>query len=147
MADAVLNNIVVDAVISNTVIDGVIGTASTLINTRFPRGGIIANPIGLSSLNNGNYIVWVYVDMPVTVNALYGLRRGGTGATINARRIRSGVGSNFLASDLSLVAADTVYSNTTVQNTDLAIGDIVEIMLTSNTGAPTQVAIQIGVNV
>lgn len=119
-----------------------ISTAELSINTRFPRGGTMYNAGGLSA--PVNIIVWLKCDVAVTVTGIYALRRGGSGTTVNARRIRSGSPANFLASDLSLSSADTVFSSTTVQNADVIADDIIEIMLVTAAGGPTHVTIQIG---
>lgn len=156
MADATINTFEIDATVNTSEIDATVNTSEIIasvlsngalnVNTRFPRGAVLVNPIGLSAANNGSYVIWLKCDVACTVTGVYGLRRGGTGALINARRTRAGVPSNFLASDLSLTSADTVFGSTTIQNSDVILNDIVEITLVSNTGLPTQIAVQISLS-
>jgi hypothetical protein len=86
-----------------------------------------------------NLIVW-YAPFACTVTNVRGYRVGGTGATINARRKGT---DNHLGSALSLTNADTWMDGGAVQNTALAVGDKLEIMIVTITGSPTQVAVQV----
>lgn len=97
-------------------------------------GGVLLSPAGAI-----NVITW-YAPFACTVTNVRGYRVGGTGATINARKNGS---SNHLASALSLTSADAWMDGGTVQNTSLAAGDKLEIMVASVAGAPTQIAIQV----
>jgi hypothetical protein len=75
-----------------------------------------------------------------TVTNVRGHRKGGTGATVNARRNQT---SDFLASDLSLASADVWTDGGAVQNTAIAAGDDIEVEIASITGAVTEIAIQV----
>lgn len=107
------------------------------LSTAFSKGGILANPNGIT--DTMNIISW-YATHICTVQYVKGYRVGGTGATINARRNGS---SNHLASALSLTSADTWVDGGSVQNTAYAAGDKLEIMIVSVTGSPTQLGIQV----
>jgi len=103
----------------------------------FSRGGTFVNPNGITAAIN--IIVW-YATLACTVTNVRGYRVGGTGATINARKNGS---SNHLASALSLTSADAWMDGGAVQNTALAPGDKLEIMVVSVADSPTQVAIEV----
>jgi hypothetical protein len=72
------------------------------------------------------------------VIAVKGIRRDGTGATINMRRNFT---SEHLASDLSLPGVDTLYDGGAVQNVSYAVGDIMEARVKSVAGSPTHLSI------
>jgi hypothetical protein len=74
------------------------------------------------------------------VTNVRGHRKGGTGATVNARINQT---SNHLASDLSLAGADAWTDGGAVQNTAYAAGDDLEIMLVSVTGSVTEVTVSV----
>ena len=97
------------------------------------RGGAILNP------STVNAIAW-RAPYGCTVTNVRGYRVGGTGATINARKNGA---SNHLASALSLTSADTWMDGGAVQNQLYTSGDKLEIMIVSQTGNPTQIAIQV----
>lgn len=100
----------------------------------FSRGGAIINPAA-----GTNIYVW-RAPFACTVTAVKGIRTAGTGATINARK---GGTLNHLASALSLTAADTWMDGGAVQNTAYSLGDMMEIMVVTIAGTPTQIAIQV----
>lgn len=75
-----------------------------------------------------------------TVTNVRGHRKGGTGATVNARKNQT---SNHLGSDLSLTSADTWIDGGGVSNVSYAAGDDMELMLVSVAGSPTEVTIQV----
>lgn len=91
------------------------------------------------SPSTGNYIVW---DAPwaCTVTNVRGYRVGGTTADINARQKGS---DEHLSSDLTIASADTWTDGGAVQNTTYAAGDKLEMMITSVTGGPSQIAVQV----
>lgn len=99
----------------------------------FARGGTLINPVA------GNVYIW-RAPFVCTVTAVKGIRNGGTGATVNARKNGA---SNHLSSALSLTSADTWMDGGSVQNTSYSVGDSLEIMFVSVTGSPAQVAIQV----
>jgi len=103
----------------------------------FVRGGTLVNTVDfLAAINT---VVW-YATCACTVTNVRGLRVGGTGATINARKNGA---DNHLASAVSLVNADTWYDGGAVQNTTYVAGDKLEIMIVGVTGDITQIAIQV----
>lgn len=109
------------------------GSAPTNLFTP-TRGGSVLNPTAAV-----NVYVW-RAPFPCTVTNVRGIRRGGTGATVNARRNGS---SNHLSSAVSLSSADTWTDGGSVQNTAYAVGDSLEIMVVSVTGSPTEVGVQV----
>ena len=110
------------------------GVNVALFSDIFSRGGTILNPAAAT-----NIVVW-RAPFACTVQAVKGLRVGGTGATINARLNGA---SNHLATAVSLTAVDTWTDGGAVQNATYAAGDRMEIMVVTVAGAPTQVAIQV----
>lgn len=99
------------------------------------RGGSILTPSGAI-----NIVVW-RAPYACTVTNVRGFRKGGTGATVNARR--NGGGTNHLSSDLSLTSANTWMTGVAPQDTAYSTGDYLEIMLTSISGSPTEIDIQV----
>lgn len=102
----------------------------------YSRGGTLLTPAV------GDYVAW-RCRFASTVNAVYGYRVGGTGATVNAIRRRAGANVDLLASDLSLTSADGWLAGGSPQNTGWAIGDALLISVRSIAGAPTQAGIQV----
>ncbi len=100
----------------------------------FARGGTILDPAGARTV-----MVW-RAPFACTVTNVRGHRKGGTGATINARRNQA---SDHLAADLSLVTTDVWTDGGAVSNTAYAAGDDLEIALRSIAGSPTEIAIQV----
>lgn len=100
----------------------------------FSVGGVILDPTGARDV-----MVW-RAPFACTVTNVRGHRKGGTGATVNARRNQT---SDHLASALSLTTADAWADGGAVQNTAYAAGDDLEIRLASITGAVTEIAIQV----
>lgn len=84
-------------------------------------------------------MVW-RAPFPCVVTNVRGHRKGGTGATVNARINQT---SNHLSSALSLATADAWADGGAVQNATYVAGDDLEIMLVSITGAVTEIAIQV----
>jgi hypothetical protein len=114
--------------------DGSSWIATSYKNEVIGRGGSVLSPTGAV-----NVYVW-RAPYACSVTNVRGIRRGGTGATINARRNGS---SNHLASALSVTSVDTWMDGGTVQNTAYAAGDILEIMVVTVAGSPTEVGIQV----
>jgi hypothetical protein len=75
-----------------------------------------------------------------TVTAVRGRQTTGTGSTINAERV--GVGT-LSASDVTLAVTGTWTASGGLQNTAMAAGDDLAIMLQSVAGGPDQIAIQV----
>lgn len=99
----------------------------------------IYNPAGISEI--AQIPVWLYATKACHVVAVKGYRKGGDATiAINGRRA---AGEPFLASSLVLTSDETVMDGGTVQNTVIAVGTMVEAMLTVVSGSPTKVVIQI----
>jgi hypothetical protein len=94
----------------------------------------IADPAGARI-----FMVW-RAPYACTVTNVRGHRKGGTGATVNARKNQA---SDHLASDLSLTSADTWLDGGSVQNTSYAVGDDMEVEVASIAGAVTELVVQI----
>ena len=97
------------------------------------RGGTVLNP------TPNNILVW-RAPFPCTVKKVWGYRKAGDGGSINARRNGT---DKHLSIDLSLGDADTWTDGGAVQNTAYAIGDKLEIMIVTQTGEPTLMAVQV----
>lgn len=110
------------------------GSAVVTKNMPGSVGGVILDPSGARDV-----MVW-RAPYACTVQNVRGHRKGGTGATVNARVNQT---SALLASDLSLSSADSWMDGGSVQNTSVAAGDDIEIRLTGITGAVTEIAIQV----
>lgn len=110
------------------------GVNVELASTPITVGGVFLDPTAAR-----NVMVW-RAPYACTVTNVRGHRKGGTGATINARKNQA---SNHLASALSLVTADAWADGGAVQNATLAAGDDIEIMLVTVTGAVTEISIQV----
>jgi hypothetical protein len=100
----------------------------------FTRGGTILTPTGPV-----NAIVW-YAPFSATVTNVLGYTDGSTGSVINARRNGT---LPLLVSNLTLSAADTWMDGGAVQNTAITVGDKLEIMVVSVSGAPTEIAVEV----
>jgi len=100
----------------------------------FTRGGTILTPTGPV-----NAIVW-YAPFSATVTHVLGYTDGSTGSVINARRNGT---LPLLVSNLTLSAADTWTDGGAVQNTAIGVGDKLEIMVVSVSGAPTEIAVEV----
>lgn len=105
----------------------------------FEKTGVLYNENGITS--TANIIMW-RARLACKVKAVRGYRVGGTAASINARKNGS---TTFLTGDLSVTTADTWMNGTLKSDAsvNLAAGDKLEFMLTSVTGSPTQVGVQI----
>ena len=75
-----------------------------------------------------------------TVTNVRGHRKGGAGAVVNAQRNQL---STHLVTGVSLVGADVWTDGGVVQNTAYVAGDDLEIVITSITGSPTEISIQV----
>jgi len=85
------------------------------------------------------YMVW-RAPFACTVTNVRAHRKGGTGATINARKNQA---SDHLSSDLSVTSTDTWMDGGAVQNTGYSAGDDLEMEAASITGAVTELSIQV----
>jgi hypothetical protein len=101
-----------------------------------PRGGTVLAP----TLPQ-NVTVW-YAPYDCEVIAVHAFQTGGTtGTTVNARINGT---SNHLATDITISALGAWISSTTVQNTTYAVGDYLQLMITSIPAPlPAEIAIQV----
>ncbi len=106
---------------------------SMLTSQEFSHGATLIDPIV------ANVVIW-QAAFNCTVTKVSAYRVGGGGATINARKNGS---STFLVIDLSVSTTNNWMSGGTLQNATIAAGDSLEIMVTTLSGSPTQLAIQI----
>jgi len=113
------------------------GETSGVLSVNDGFGGTLINPSGITA---GVNIVVGRAKRPFTITNVRGCRVGGTGATVNSRIAGS---STNLSSDLSLTSANTWMDGGAVQNINVNTGDMLEIMLVSVTGSPTQIAIEV----
>jgi hypothetical protein len=109
-------------------------TTFAFVAVEFTKGGVFFDPTGAR-----NAPVW-RAPHACTVTNVRGYRVGGTGATVNARKNGT---LDLLAAALSLTAADSWMDGGAVQNTALAAGDKLEVMLVSVAGSPTEVTIEV----
>ncbi len=86
-----------------------------------------------------NRMVW-RAPYACTVTNVRGHAKGGTSVVINARINQT---SNFLSSSLTVNTMDAWADGGTVQNTAVAAGDDIEVMLVTVTGAITEASIQV----
>lgn len=108
----------------------------SIIGLRANRGGVILNSNGIAPVN---VICW-RASQDAVVKNVRGYRVGGSGATINARKNGS---AEHLSSPLSLTSADTWMDGGAVTNDIYAPGEKMEIMVVSAAGGPTQIGIQV----
>jgi hypothetical protein len=97
----------------------------------------IYNPNGL--VNAVSFPIW-RAPFSCIVTNVRGLRIGGTGATINARKNGT---DTHLASALSLTSENTLMDGGAPQNVQYDTGDLMEAMLVSTSGKPPYILIQI----
>lgn len=89
----------------------------------------------------GTHVLW-RAPVACKVTAVRAYRLGGTGATVNAQKN----GGNLLAADLSVTAAATWASaSPTAAVGKLAAGDTLAAVVVTAGGAPTDLTIQIDV--
>jgi len=98
------------------------------------RGGTILTPTVALAVG-----VW-RAPFPCTVVAVKGRLFGDAGTTVNARR--NGLGL-LLGGDLTLSAQNVWFDGGTPQNVEFAVGDTLDILIQSVSGAPNWVAIQV----
>lgn len=85
-------------------------------------------------------MIW-RANYPCAVVGIYGYRAGGTSASINVSKN----GYPHLPNDLSLSTADTWLPGGPVQNPDYAVGDTMEVNVTTVVGNPTALGVQVRV--
>ncbi len=102
-------------------------------------GAIFSQGVTLIDPTVGNVIIW-RAPYACNVSRVLAVRSGGTGAAINARKNGN---STHLSTDLSLSTAGNWLDGGAVQNSNYSMGDSLEIMITSLSGSPAQLTIQI----
>jgi hypothetical protein len=100
------------------------------------KGGILWNPNGITATTN--VAAW-WAPYACTVTAVKGYKDTGT-VSINARK--NGV-QTHLATNLSLASSGAWLDGGAVQNTAYGIGDRLEIMVTTVSGSPTQIGVEV----
>lgn len=112
------------------------GVSGGLVLEAIPisRGAVVTSPVtGLTLM------IW-RAPYACTITNVRGHFKGGTSVVYNARRNQS---SNFLSSNKTMSTADSWDDGGTVQNTAIAAGDDIEIMIVTVTGAVTECIIQV----
>ncbi len=111
--------------------------ASTIAwtSTVFSVGGVYVGAPPTAA----NRMVW-RAPFACTVTNVRGHAKGGTSVVVNARINQT---SNFLSSSLTVNTMDAWADGGTVQNTAIAAGDDIEVMLVTVTGAITEASIQV----
>jgi hypothetical protein len=115
-----------------TVTDNATGAGTSL-----SVGGVFKSPLAADDV-----LAWV-APFSATVTSVKGWQDTGTGSVVNAFRGSLASAVTFLSSDMTLAVADTVQDGGAVQNATVAIGDPVYIRLTSVSGSPNEVGVQI----
>ncbi len=130
--------------ISGNASSGISGTGGSGISgngiTVFSKGGVIYKSTGISE--TVNLIAW-YATQACTATNVRGYLSGSTtGSTINARK--NGV-SKHLGTNFALSASETWLNGGSLSSgtTAYAIGDKLEIMITSISGTPLEIAVQV----
>jgi hypothetical protein len=108
-----------------------LGSASSAL---IQRGAAFVSPSGALAV-----VSWRAPYSCVVTN-VRGYRIGGSGATVNARRVGYPA---HLSTDLSLTSADAWLDGGAVQSATYAVGDALQIDLVSVSGSPDQVVIQV----
>lgn len=110
------------------------------------KTNILFNPTGTFPLTA--IPIW-RVPYPITVTAIYVYRVGGTGATINVRKVAGTTPSNMLSSNYSLTVEGPPWVSTGAlvgaPSTVFATGNSLEVVFASIAGTPgpTLLAVQI----
>lgn len=117
-----------------TVTDTATGTGSGIV---FSVGGVFKTPTAADDV-----LVWV-APFGATVTAIKTWQDTGTGSVTNAFRGSLASAVTFLGTGHTIAAADTVEDGGAVQNAAVAIGDPLYIRLTSVSGTPNEVGVQI----
>ena len=92
---------------------------------KFTVGGAVLDPAGAR-----DFTIW-RAPFDCTVTNVRARRRGGTGASVNARKNALAL----LAADLSVTSANTWMDGGSIQNASFAVGDELELRIISVTGA------------
>jgi hypothetical protein len=121
-----------DLTVTGTLTPTSIVLPSGLVTTE--KSAVFPAPTGAVS-----YAVW-RAAKPVTITAVRAYRSGGTGVTVNASKNGT---ADLLATDLSLSTDVTWLSGASMQNASFAAGDFLVMKITSVTGTPAYVTIQV----
>lgn len=113
---------------------------SSFNNSIFSRAGTFAD-VTNGITTTGSYTVW-RVPYTCRVQTIYGKAIGSTSCQINARKSGSAGYSLHTASNLTLPIAGNWYTANSVQNTNYAIGDTLEFIVSGSTGA-TAISVQV----
>lgn len=113
---------------------------SSFNNSIFSRAGTFAD-VTNGITTTGSYTVW-RVPYTCQVQAIYGKAIGSTSCQVNARKSGSAGYSLHTASNLTLPIAGNWYIANSVQNTNYAIGDTLEFIVSGSTGA-TAISVQV----
>jgi hypothetical protein len=123
-------NVTVNGTVSATGLTLPAGSVTSSKTAVFP------SPTGAAS-----YVVW-RAAKPCTVIAVRGYRSGGTGVTVNASKNGT---ADLLATDLSLSTDVTWLAGASVQNAAMVAGDFLVMKITSVSGTPAAVTVQVDV--
>jgi hypothetical protein len=117
-------------------------TAAAMYDTLY-RGG------GLYSITAADSLVVLIVKQPMTVVGLTAFKNGGTSFTFNATRYRSSTRTSLYSvnTTASTDNAVTDASGGSLQNTDLAAGDIVAVTVRGVSGTVTEAYVQLALQV
>jgi len=127
-------------VVGQTVITGSLIVSGTLGSGVFSKGGTVADFVNLIAIS-ASYYVW-RAPYSASVVALYGRRETGSATTeINARRSGSAGYALHTGSNLVLTADTTWVQANSVQNTEYAPGESLEIIVSGSNNR--QVAVQV----
>lgn len=117
--------------------DNEVTISATGGGTSFTLGGVFKAPTEADDV-----LVWA-ATFACTVTAVKAWQDEGTGSVVNAFSGSLATPVLFMASDYTILAADTIEDGGTVQNAAVASGDKVYIRLASVAGTPNEVGIQL----
>lgn len=116
------------------------GPQQAMLDTKQDRaGGVFSVTIPVLSPTAGAMVAW-RAPFAAQLLGLQAYRAGGSGASVNARK--NGV-DNHLTTDLSVSVADAWVAAGTLQLTNYAAGDTLEVLFTAVNGSPTQLVVQL----
>lgn len=101
-------------------------------------GGVFSVTVPIGTPSSGNLIAW-RAPFAAQVSSIQAYRIGGSGATVNARKLGE---SNHLAVDLSVTVEGAWIGGGTLQHADYAVGDTLEVVISAVNGPPTQLIMQ-----
>jgi len=101
-------------------------------------GGVFSVTIPVLSPAAGTLIAW-RAPFTAQITSIQAYRIGGSGATVNARKLGGGT---HLAVDLSVAIENAWIAGGTPQNANYALGDTLEVVIGAVNGSPTQLIVQ-----